>query len=89
MSQGNIPFELENGSPFDVSGATPTRVINMSDATYGKVCLYGFVTPASAVSTENVGTGFAKGCLLLDITNGKVYKNIGTTGTASFTEITS
>ena len=74
---------------FPTSTATPTEVINVADATYGSVCMLGYVTPESAVSTENVGSGFGVGCLLMDITNGKLYKNVGTTGTASFTEITS
>jgi hypothetical protein len=88
MSQGNIAFEMQNGE-FPTSTATPTKVVNVTDATYGTVCMLGYVTPASAVSTENVGSGFGVGCLLMDITNGKLYKNVGTTETASFTEITS
>jgi hypothetical protein len=88
MSVENVSYEMANGT-FPSGSATPAAVVNVDDATYGKVMMFGYVTPASAVSTENTGSGYGVGCLLIDITNGSLYKNVGTTGTASFTEITS
>ena len=89
MSQGNVAFELTDGVPFEKPVVSPTRIINVADATYGKVCVFGTVLPTSgALSTENVGSGFAPGCILVNITNAKLYINSGTTTTAAFTEIT-
>ena len=89
MSLGNVAFELTDGVPFEKPVVSPTRIINVADATYGKVCVFGTVLPTSgALSTENVGTGFAPGCILVNTTNAKLYINTGTTATADFTELT-
>lgn len=88
MSISNVEHEIRNTN-FPTSSATPTKVINLYNATYGSECLLAYVEPSSNVSTENTGSGFGKGCLMIDITNGKLYKNTGTVSVASFTEITS
>ena len=93
MSRGNIDFQLQYGS-FPTPSATPVKVVNVTDATYGSLCMDGYVTGATAVSlaltaSEGYVGQFAVGCTMRDTTNAGFYQNVGTAAAPSFTEITS
>lgn len=92
MSRGNIDFDLQNGT-FPTPSATPVKVINVTDATYGSLCMFGYVTGATAVSLAVLASlgydgEFGVGALLIDATNAGLYQNVGTAAAPSFTEIT-
>ena len=93
MSIGNVPFEMQNAQ-FPAPSATPVKVVNVTDATYGTLCIDGYVTGATAVSLALTASGgyvgqFAVGCTMRDTTNAGFYQNVGTAAAPSFTEITS
>ena len=92
MSRGNIDFELQYGT-FPTPSATAVKVINVTDATYGSLCVFGYVTGATAVSLALTASGgyvgdFGIGALVIDTTNAGLYQNVGTAAAPSFTEIT-
>jgi hypothetical protein len=93
MSQSNVEFEMRN-TKFPTPSATPVKVVNVTDATYGSLCMDGYVTGATAVSlaltaSEGYVGQFAVGCTMRDTTNNGFYQNVGTASAPSFTEITS
>ncbi len=78
MSHGNVAAELENGKPFPVPSTTPVKVINVYNKSHGSVCVFGYVNgdPGTyAVASQGYTGDFAKGCILVDTSNGKPYSN--------------
>ena len=93
MSVANVQFEMQE-TKFPTPSATPVKVVNVTDATYGSLCMDGYVTGTVAVSLAITASGgyigeFAVGCTLRDVTNAGFYQNVGTAAAPSFTEITS
>ena len=93
MSVENVSYEMQNGT-FPVPSAVPVKVVNVDDATYGSLCMDGYVIGTVAVSTaitasEGYVGEFAIGATLRDTTNAGFYQNVGTAASPSFTEITS
>lgn len=93
MSTGNIDYEMQN-SKFPTPSATPVKVVNVTDATYGSLCMDGYVDGTVAVSLALTASGgyagqFAVGCTMRDTVNAGFYQNVGTAAIPSFTEITS
>lgn len=93
MSVENVSFEMQNGT-FPAPSAVPVKVVNVWDATYGSLCMDGYVTGTTAVSLAilaslNYAGVFAIGATLRDVTNAGFYQNVGTVAVPSFTEITS
>lgn len=88
MSVQNVSYEMENGT-FAAPNAIPVLFVNVSDPTYDKLGMYGYVTGATAVSLAlTAGNGyagkFAKGCLMIDTTDGTVYQNKAAASVPSF-----
>lgn len=80
MSQGNVGFELQDGYPLPEPSTTPVKVLNVKNATHGKVCVFGYVNgdPATyAKASDGYTSDFAKGCVLVDTSNGKIKTNDG------------
>lgn len=82
MSQGNVAWELQYGEPFPAPSATPVKVINIANNTYGKVCLFGYGT-----SVPDGVTGWSPGAIFIDTdaaADAQVHYNEGTTASCSF-----
>ena len=87
MSIANVYEEAQNGKGPRPS-ATPTKLFNVDDATYGSVCLYAYGTTVVSDGT----TGYAKGCIFVDTdaaASNIFYTNEGTTASAAFKVATS
>lgn len=81
MSRGNVYFELSNGIAGRVPSTVPTKVIMIQDATYDKLCIFGYVNGAPgtyAVASDGYTKDFAKGCVMVDTANGGSFSNSGT-----------
>jgi len=82
MSTANVYVELVKGQS-ETPSATPVKVLNVLDATYGKVAIlaYGTTVPSAV-------TGYAVGCIFIH-TDGSgeavFYVNTGTTASCTFT----
>lgn len=88
MSRGNVYFELEHGLPAEKPSTTPNKIICVDDATYDKVCIFGYIGGAPgtyAVASQGYTKDFAKGCILIDTANAAPYSNKGTVSAPSWT----
>jgi len=77
---GRIGWSDIKDATFPAGAETPRTVINTAD---GKGIIYG------SAAAANGAVGYAPGSILIDTTNGKVYKNAGTKASADFNEILS
>lgn len=90
MSQGNVAFEMGNGVPFSLpTDATIVECVNIYDATYGKLCMFGIVTGTPPTTAGKYGPG----CMLVS-TNGSssvthAYTNVGTSASPAWVGIES
>ena len=81
MTAGNISEELRN-TIFPIPSTTPTKVLHIRDATYGKACILMYVLGAPgtyAVASAGFTTDFAIGCLAIDTSGGAIYMNSNAT----------
>lgn len=78
-NRNNIDYHLHNMTGGPAAVATPQVIYRSED---GILDCYGTTVPSDAV------TGYAKGCFFRDVTNGKLYCNIGTSASANFNEVT-
>lgn len=88
MSHANVTDELINGEPAPIPSTTPVKVVNVQNAANGKVCIFGYVNGAPgtyAVASDGYTGDFAKGCILIDTSNGRPYSNKGTVAAPTWT----
>ena len=86
MTQGNVDHDLQN-SEFRIPSATVVQVLNIKNATYGKLCMlaYGNTVPSDAV----VGI-YGIGCIFFHTDGGNasaLYVNEGTEASCDFNAI--
>lgn len=88
MSRANVTDELINGEPAPTPSTTPVKVFNVQNAANGKVCIFGYVngSPSTyAVASQGYTGDFAKGCILIDTSNGKPYSQTSNVSTPAWT----
>ena len=73
MSRGNIAFELETGKA-ERPSTTPVALINVDDATYGKVGIFGFCGGAPGTYAQTAGK-WAGGAICIDTVGKIAYSN--------------
>jgi hypothetical protein len=89
MSVENVSFELQNGT-FPTPSTTPVKVINVEDATYDGLCVYGYIGGAPgtyAVASAGYTSDFALACTMVDTVNGDVLYNTGTVAAPTWTTL--
>jgi len=90
MSQGNVAFEMGKGTPFAKPDAAKiTEVVNIDDATYGRLCMFGLVTSTPPSTAGKYGPG----CMLVSTSGTSsithAYTNVGTAASPSWVGIES
>lgn len=83
MSQGNVAYQTGNQLT-NYPSTTPIKLINVKDATYDNLCVFGVVLgdPATYAAQANQ---WAKGAIIIDVSNALSYTNKGTVATPSWT----